>query len=288
MVKEAKIILGYGRVSTAAQAGEDKTSLAEQRRAVEHYCREHGWQLVAWFEDVVSGAEAEEENDGHTILRQRPGLSALMEQARQGTCDAVMVYKLDRLARSVFLAAWLQKELLKLGVREIVSVVEPAVEDELLNKLLRQVVTAFAEFERGTITRRLTNGRRAKVREGGYGGGWLPYGYAVVGRRERAKIVVDEREAEVVRRVFRQYSKGSSLAQIAAALNADSIATKRGGQWRPSTIGTILRNAFYAGAAERTEGNARSGHEAIISKQLFGRCRAAMKRRAKRPGRGAR
>lgn len=288
MVKEAKIILGYGRVSTAAQAGEDKTSLAEQRRAVEHYCREHGWQLVAWFEDVVSGAEAEEENDGHTILRQRPGLSALMEQAREGTCDAVMVYKLDRLARSVFLAAWLQKELLKLGGREIVSVVEPTVEDELLNKLLRQVVSAFAEFERGTITRRLTNGRRAKVREGGYGGGWLPYGYRVEGSRERAKIVVDKRAAEIVKRTFREYARGRSMAAVAEGLNADGLPTRRGGKWRPSTVGTILRNTFYAGAAERTEGNKRNGHKPIISRQLFGRCRAAMKKRAKRPGRGER
>ncbi len=287
MAKETRMVLGYGRVSTAGQAGEDKTSLAEQRRAVGQHCQERGWQLVGWFEDVVSGAEGEEENDGHSILRQRPGLSALMQQAREGDCDAVLVYKLDRLARSMFLALWIEKELLRLGVHEVVSAAEPVPEDAGAAELMRNIIRSFAAFERRQIAGRLMNGKRAKVREGGYGGGWLPYGYRVEGSRAKAKVVVADSEAAVVRSIFAECSKGSSLAQIAALLNAADIETQRGGQWRPSTIGNILRNPFYAGAAERTEGNTRNGHEPIISRQLFGRCQAAMKKRAKRPAKGA-
>lgn len=92
-----------------------------------------------------------------------------------------------------------------------------------------------------------------------------PYGY----KRHGSRLVPEPMEATIVREIFELYLRGSSLEEIAAALNSRSIATRRGGRWQKSTIGYILKNPIYAGYKRRKGRIAAGSHPTLVSPETF-------------------
>jgi DNA invertase Pin-like site-specific DNA recombinase len=218
-------VVGYVRVSTERQADEGM-GLDLQEAAIRDYCQTNGHRLVEVFTDEgISGA-----------LSERPGLGAALALLEQAGADGLVVYRLDRLARSLIHQETVVERLASRG-RRVLSVSEADVDGEDPTRVLvRQVLGAIAQYERALIVARMKAGRTAKAARGGYAGGAPPYGRRAVRRELRD----DPKELKAVERVCQLRADGRSLRQIAAALTAEGFTPKRGLRWHPNTIRRIL------------------------------------------------
>ena len=224
----------YIRVSTDAQAGADRYGLDAQRADITAYAESHDMHITAWYEDTVSGATLD-----------RPGLTSLLSSASQHSFSVVIVAKLDRVARDLMYQLWIEKELLKADV-EIVSVSEPTNGNDPTARLFREIIGAFAEFEKARITSRMSGGRKAKALGGGYAGGGAPLGYGA--QRGSHILVVEPTQAEAVRQVFALRAQGISMHRIAEEMNAQNIPTHEGAAWHAAQVKRVLdRSALYRG-----------------------------------------
>jgi len=246
--------LGYVRVSTENQNGSDTYGLETQRSAIAKYCQDNDLELVQVFEDPALSGSLE--------ALKRPGLRALLEDVREG--DKVVVARLDRIARDLYLSLWIEKEIRKAGA-ELISIGEPYRWNDPTQKLLLNIIMSFAEFEKSLITTRLSSGRKTKAKQGGYAGGNAPIGYTA--ERGDKALTVDEEKAESVRRVFelRDAFPYATLLKIANILNAEGHTTKEGKQFRTTQVRRILdRRAIYEGRYRYSGIESEGQHKAIV------------------------
>ena len=245
----------YVRVSTDDQA-QRGLSLGEQRQQIAEHIAEAGWQEFAVYEDRgYSGARAD-----------RPGLVRLL--ADREHYDVLVVWALDRLGRDMTLLATTVGKLRDSGVR--LEVLSGGVElDSAEGELHFHVRAAVSQYERQMIARRGRMAAEAIARQGRYNGP-PPTGY----RFQDSVLVPVPHEVEIVRRVFSEFAGGRGYSVIARRLNADSIPTTRGGNWRSTTLREMLTNPVYIGHV-RFQGEEREGlHEGIIEPMLWERVQA--------------
>jgi site-specific DNA recombinase len=227
-----KRLVGYCRVSTDNQKEEGTIEI--QRDALKEYAQAKGFELCAVFSDEgVSGG-----------LEDRPGLSGLFDFLEAAPDVAgVLIFKLDRLARDLYIQEHLIKKLEGLG-KELISIKEPDLDSkDPMRKAFRQFMGIVAELEKAFITMRLSGGRIHKARKGGYAGGRAALGYLV---KDKA-LSIDEVGAETVRSIFRMNREGMTLRAIAQTLNDRSVPTARGGRWYAGTVRYMLSNPIYEG-----------------------------------------
>lgn len=228
-------LVAYCRVSTSNQKEEGTIDL--QTDAIKGYCQKRGYELMSIFKDegVSGGLEARPAlADLFTFLESEPGKDA----------QGVVIWKLDRLARDLYIQEHLIKKLELLG-KKIISTNEPDLDSsDPLRKAFRQFMGIVAELEKAFITMRLSGGRINKARKGGYAGGSVALGYISEGK----ELKLDKQEAEVVRAIFelKRY-KRLSMNEIARHLDEEGYQTKRGGRWHASTVSYILKNRLYKG-----------------------------------------
>lgn len=108
--------------------------------------------------------------------------------------------------------------------------------------IVRQVMGAANQLEASMVSARLRGGRRHKESNGGYGGGFVRHGWAVVGQGKDAKLIEVEAEQKVLKRM-RRLRKKHTLRAIAAKLNADGVTAKHGGPWTHASVRSALRHA---------------------------------------------
>jgi DNA invertase Pin-like site-specific DNA recombinase len=229
-------VVGYVRVSTKVQAKGE--SLNDQRDLIEEWAEEQGHEVVAILED---GGES-----GKLAAEEREGLLAALSMVEAGEVDALVVKSLDRLARAlhvqeaVLARVWVSEADTweALGNRQVLRD-DP---DDPMRTFVRQVTGAANQLDAGLVTLRLRGGRRSKEKRGGYGGGFVRYGWRVVGKGKDAKLVEVEAEQEVLKRM-EAMKETTSLRGIAATLNAEGITAKGGGPWRHTSVRSALRNA---------------------------------------------
>jgi len=247
---------GYIRVSQERSA-RNGYGLGAQETDIRKHIEYKSWELVEVYrEEGVSG-----------YRKDRPALNRLLQHAKEGRFDVVVFPSIDRVGRSVKdvieIDGYLRKhDVDTVFLREGIDTSTPT------GALYRNIMSSVAEFEGKLIYERLSKGKREKASEGGYIGGWLPYGYA----KDGDNVVVLKEEAEVIEQVFRWRAEGKTLQWICDILNGDRIKTKRGGRWQVSTVRGILGNRFYTGRVEFEGTFIRAQHDAIISDVLFGRC----------------
>ena len=224
----------YARFSSDLQ---NERSCEDQIAWCETWAERQGLFVVASFADeAVSGASA----------LNRPRLNGMLRMAREKRFDVLVCEDLDRLARKQADLHRIRDELTFLGIR-IMTVSDGTV--TAMHAGLKGLMSEIFLTELGNKTRR---GLSARVAAGASGGG-LSYGYrAVPGRPGEHEI--NEREADVVRRIFADYVAGQTPRQIAAALNAEGVPGPRGGKWNSSTLNGsksrangILQNRLYIG-----------------------------------------
>jgi site-specific DNA recombinase len=224
--------VAYLRVSTPGQA-EDGLGLKIQEDQIAAYLKRNpSLTLLKTFRD--------EGLSGSTL--DRPALQALLIEAKEKCFTKVIVAKLDRLARDLYVQLFLEKELLIHGI-EVVSLAESFNGRDPIMVAMRQIVGVFAQLERGRITERLLAGRRKKLESGQYAGGQPPMGY----KAGPNGLEINPIEAEIVRRVYRARMGRHSYGWIARNLNTASLKPRRGKRFYASTVRYILMNPAYRG-----------------------------------------
>lgn len=231
----SKRVVTYSRVSTEEQA-KSGSSLESQREACAKYAQEQGWMVIAEIEDAgVSGATFD-----------RPGLDRIRDMAQEGQLDALIVYDLDRLSRKAVYQMVLEEELGKAEVT--IHSVLGNYEDRDEGRLMKTIKAGIAEYERAKIKERMNRGKRTKAHRGEVAsGGNTAYGYRNNGNRQ---LVIEEREAEVVRLIFELFtnSEDVSISEIARRLTASPHHTSTGKKkWYACSVSNILKNQTYAG-----------------------------------------
>lgn len=221
----------YRRVSTAGQVA-DGYGLDVQARACRAAARGAGLRIVQTCDDLaVSGALAPQD---------RPGLACALDALAEGRADILLVARLDRLARELTVQEAALAAVWRMGGRvwtadggEVLAD-DP---DDPMRTAMRQVVGVFAQLDRSNITKRLRDGRRAKLAAGGYAGGAPRLGLRAEGRQ----LVPEPAEAAVIARVRSLAAEGLPVRAIADRLNAENVPTKRGGRWHATTVARLLR-----------------------------------------------
>ena len=231
----------YARYSSDLQSA---ASIDDQFRVCREYAERSGWTVAGGYRDAAVSGDS-------MILR--PGIQALLEDARQGAFDIVVAEALDRVSRDQADVAALFKHLQFAGVM-IVTLAEGEINE--LHVGLKGTMNALFLKDLAAKTHR---GLRGRVEQGRSGGG-LCYGYDVVkatddaGDPVRGERTVNKQEADVVRRVFRDFAAGVSPRAIAKRLNDEGIPGPSGKLWNDSTVrghakrGTgLLNNELYIG-----------------------------------------
>jgi len=230
--------VGYVRVSSDEQANSG-FGLVTQEAAIRAFAASQGYELVDVIADPgVSGA---------TRPGERPGFGRILDFAADGVFSVLLVWKFDRLARQIVYAVTAANDLHEKHSVELRSVTEPIDTATPMGRTVFAILAGMAEQERAVITERTFLGRREKATQGGFAGGAAPLGYV---RDKKGGLVADEENVETVRRIFAMREEGATLRTIAAALNADQVATQRGGHWWPATVRYILDNPKYRGNIE--------------------------------------
>jgi len=219
----------YIRWSTEDQG--EGTTLEVQLQGCRHYLLSQGWQVredLIFIDDGHSGATLE-----------RPALGRLRRAVGDGGVACVVVYKLDRLSRSVADTARLCMDEWD-GICWVKSAREPIDTTSQAGRMFFYTLMNYAEWERSVIRDRTHSGRLRRAQEGRSPGITLPYGY------EGAFTVVPE-EAEVVRGIFAAYRSGLGVLAIVADLNRRGVRFRNGRPWQHNTVAYLLANPAYVG-----------------------------------------
>lgn len=224
----------YIRWSTDDQA--DGTTLEVQLEGCKHYLLSQGWMVnedLVFVDDGYSGGNMD-----------RPALARLRSFVRSGKVDCVVVFKLDRLSRSVIDMVNLVLEEWD-GLTHVKSAREPLDTSSAMGKQFFYMLVSFAEWERSVIRERMTSGRLARAREGYKASSKPPYGYCH-GKVKGSYEIIPE-EAQVVQRIFEMYNHGLGAKGIITALNGDGIRNRSGEMWNERTVLFMVSNPAYIG-----------------------------------------
>lgn len=239
---EMKKACVYTRVSTDAQGEDGKVSLPEQERMAKACIESKGWRYVRTYED-----------NGYTGRNtNRPALQEMLNDVREGKIEAIVIFKLDRLSRKqTDTMNIIENDILQHNV-DLVSLNETLDTTTPWGRAMIGILSSFNQLESENIALRTTMGRYATAREGGYAGGKPPLGYKAV----NGKLEIVPEEAEIVRKVFEMRANHMTMQAIADSLNEMGYRSKKGKEFKHSSIQTILANE------DTYRGNYRYGKEA--------------------------
>ena len=258
----------YTRVSTDNGLEQEFNSLHAQREAAQAYIKSQaheGWKLIRdhYDDGGFSGGSLE-----------RPGLQKLLADIRERGIDIVVVYKVDRLTRSLTDFAKLVELFDSHGVA-FVSVTQSFNTTTSMGRLTLNVLLSFAQFEREVTGERIRDKIAASKKKGLWVGGVVPLGYEV---RDRKLIIVEE-EAATVRLIFSRYLDLGSLSALQRDLRERGIITRRRTLSSGRAIGGLaltngplaylLRNRMYLGEINHRDKSYPGEHAPIIDEKLF-------------------
>jgi len=263
----------YTRKSSEEGLEQEFNSLHAQREACEAYIasqRHEGWILVPdrYDDGGVSGGTLE-----------RPALRRLLADMEAGRIDTVVVYKVDRLSRSLMDFVRLVDAFERKAI-SFVSITQQFNTTTSMGRLTLNMLLSFAQFEREVIGERIRDKFEASRRKGMWMGGWAPLGYDVANR----KLVINEQEAALVRRIFERFAKLGSATLLVKEFKAAGIQTKswttqpghrrEGRSFDKSAIYKILNNRLFLGEAVHKGTSYPGEHQAIVDQTLWDRAHA--------------
>lgn len=224
----------YVRVSTEEQANEG-FSINAQKDKLTKYAEINDWNIVDYYiDDGISGKN----------LTERPEVNRLINDVKAKKITNVLVYKLDRLTRSVKDLIYLI-ELFDKNNCTFNSQTEKIDTSNAVGRMFVKIIGIFAEFERENLAERVSFGYEQKTKEGNYTNcnGVFGYDYLI----GKGILKVNYEEAKYVKKIYEWYLNGESMLKIAEKLKDFNVHTKRGGNWNQSTISSILTNPLYIG-----------------------------------------
>lgn len=240
----------YARYSSHSQRD---VSIEQQIRACKLFAERHGVKVVKIYEDrALTGT-----ND------KRPGFQQMIQDAKRGGWNYVIVYTLDRFARDRYDSAVYKRQLKNLGVK-VLSAMEN-ISDDPTGILMESMLEGLAEYYSKELSRKVQRGHEDNARKCMVNGA-LPLGYV---KGPDSRYMISEPEAEIVREIFRRVKDQEKLSEIIADLNARGITTKTGKAWNRSSFNQILSNERYTGVYIYRDIRTPGGIPQIISQDLF-------------------
>jgi len=246
-------------------------SLDAQRDACEAYIasqKAEGWVLVPdrYDDGGLSGGTLD-----------RPALRRLLHDVEAGLVDVVVVYKIDRLSRSLTDFTKLVEVFEEHGVT-FVSITQSFNTTTSMGRLTLNILLSFAQFEREVIGERIRDKFAASRRKGMWMGGRVPLGYRV----ENRKLLINEAEAATVRMIFQRFVSLGSATLLARELYIEGVTTRSGKPIDKGVLYKLLNNRVYIGGAVH-KGVAWPGeHEAIIDRALWDKVHAILNQAPRR------
>ncbi len=294
--KKRKIIAIYCRVSTDEQA-EFGYSIDEQKRLLEEWCKANDYIIYKCYSDRgISGKN----------IKDRPALKELLSDAKEGKFDMVISWKINRVSRKLEDVLKIVNLLEKNNIT-FKSYSEPFETDTPAGRMQFQMMALIGEFERGTIAQNVKMGMIAKAKSGNWCGGRV-LGYDLVPnnspeeeKKGKNKLEINEKEAEIVRFIFNEYSKGKGYKAITNQINKLGYKTKKGNNFSVGSIRDILTNPVYIGEirynvrqnwSEKRRRNinpnpirVKGKHEAIIDRELWDKVQLILESKKGKPSR---
>lgn len=256
----------YTRKSSEEGLDMEFNSLDAQRESCEAYIasqRAEGWLCMR--EHYDDGGFS-----GGTL--DRPGLKMLLEDIEAGLVDVVVVYKIDRLSRSLMDFSRLVEVFDKHSVT-FISITQSFNTTTSMGRLTLNILLSFAQFEREVTGERIRDKFAASRAKGMWMGGFVPMGYDVVDR----KLMINEAEADRVQKLFKRFVTLGSATLLARELAANGALTKRGKPIDKGFLYKLFRNRLYLGEAVH-KGTCYPGeHKGIIDQQLWDEVHAILK-----------
>ena len=252
-------------------------SLDAQRESAEAYIesqRLQGWRALPdrYDDGGFSGGDME-----------RPGLQRLLADVDAGKVDVIVVYKIDRLSRSLLDFMKMIERFNEQGV-SFVSVTQHFNTTDPTGRMFLGILITFAQYEREVIAERIRDKVAAAKRRGKYCGGPAILGYDV--DREQKRLLVNPEEAPLVKHIFKRYTQLGSAKALAAELNEQGYHTKSwttkkgkhrpGSPWNTGHIYRLLGNRIYMGEVVHKGKGYPGEHEAIVSKGLWEKVQAVL------------
>ncbi|MCA3366477.1 MAG: recombinase family protein [Roseomonas sp.] len=248
----------YTRKSSEEGLDMEFNSLDAQREACEAYIasqRSEGWAAIRepYDDGGVSGGTLD-----------RPALQRLLADVEAGLIDVIVVYKIDRLSRSLMDFARLV-EIFDRNQVTFVSVTQSFNTTTSMGRLTLNILLSFAQFEREVIGERIRDKFAASRKRGMWMGGYVPLGYDV---RDR-KLIINEPEAATVRMIFKRFVAIGSATKLAKALVAEGVRTKSGRLVDKGYIYRLLNSRVYLGEATHKDASYPGEHAPIIDRSLW-------------------
>jgi site-specific DNA recombinase len=267
----------YTRKSTEEGLDMEFNSLDAQREACEAYIvsqRAEGWLLVEdrYDDGGVSGGTLE-----------RHALKRLLADVEAGKIDVILVYKIDRLSRSMLDFLKLVETFERYGVT-FVSITQAFNTTSSMGRLTLNMLLSFAQFEREVIGERIRDKVAASRKKGMWMGGWTPLGYEV---RDR-KLVIHKEDAERVRSIFKRFVQLKSATLLARELVLARATNRYGQLLDKGVLYRILNNRVYIGDAVHKGISYPGEHQAIIDRKLWDQVHAILKQNPRRRAASAR
>ena len=277
----------YTRKSTEEGLEQEYSSLDAQRDAAEAYVasqKHEGWEVIPkpYDDGGFTGSNME-----------RPALQRLLADIAAGEIDCVIVYKVDRLSRSLLDFTKIVETFDQHGV-SFVSVTQQFNTSTSMGRLVLNVLLSFAQFEREMISERIRDKVAASRRRGKWSGGMPLLGYTV----KNTKLLVDEIEADRVRQIFSLYIEYRSLLPVVKELRQRGWTTKqwvtkkgdhRGGRtFTKNAVYKLLTNVTYIGKIRYKDETHEGEHDGIVPTDLFQRVQTQLKANGNSGGTGVR
>lgn len=265
----------YIRVSTEEQA-KDGFSIHAQKEKLTKYADLNDWDVYDFYiDDGISGKN----------ISDRPEAKRLLKNIEEQKISNVLIYKLDRLTRSmkdlIYLIDFFESQNCSFN-----SQTEKIDTSNAVGRMFVKIIGIFAEFERENLAERVSFGYEQKTREGNYTNTNGVYGYDyIIGKK---KLEINDFEKDLVNKIFELYLEGMSYYKIAEKLDNLGVPTKRGGHWASATIKSIINNPLYIGKVRYGVNNKHKSFEVsgldiptIISKELWNKVHNIIKTRKK-------
>lgn len=271
----------YTRKSTNQRLERDVNSLVTQREISSAYITSQ--QYKGWVE-----LPDHYDDGGHSGSgMDRPALSQLMQDIEAGEIDVVVVYKIDRLTRS--LADFVRMiEIFDHRNIALISVSQAFDTSDSMGRMILNVLLTFSQFERELIAERVRDSIRTRKRHGKMHGGLPPFGYIATPDGLR----IDEPEAEIVRFIFNEFLETKRYTKVMTAVRERRLCSSikysprgkpRGGNpINPSTVYAIVQNPMYVGEIRGHDTNYPGEHEPLITREIWDEAQVICEARKKR------
>lgn len=256
----------YARFSSSGQREE---SITGQLRDCKRYAENHGFEIINEYIDEAKTGTSDN----------RPSFQKMIKDSERKRFKAIIVWKLDRFARNRYDSAIYRSKLKKNGVK-IYSVMEN-ISDGAEGIIMEGLMESMAEYYSVNLSENVKRGNRESALQLKTLGKKI-YGYS---KSEDDHYIINETEATVVRRIFKEYTSGKSIQDIINGLNNDGILNYRNSTWRRSSLKNIIGNEKYIGTYKFLDYVVPNGMPAIIDKETFAIALEIKNRHKKAPAR---